>query len=84
MSVVIVFAYDPVEELGGRVGVIVADAEVAERLVAEHLVELAEAHCSDALRFVAGSTAYAAARDELRAARNRIGVRKARTPKAGH
>jgi hypothetical protein len=75
---VIVFAFDPVDELEGRVGVIAAEPDLARRLIAEHRAELVEPYCNDTMRFVAGSAAHQAAGDALRAARDRIGVRKVR------
>jgi len=73
---VIVFAFDPVDELEGRVGVIAAEPDLAQRLVTEHRAELVEPYCNDTMRFVAGSAAFVAARDALRAARGRVAVRK--------
>ncbi|HXD06917.1 MAG TPA: hypothetical protein VN680_12760 [Burkholderiaceae bacterium] len=68
-GVVIVCAFDPVDELAGQAGVLVVDAELGGRLVAEHRVELATEHPTDSLRFVPGSAAYVKARDALRARR---------------
>jgi len=80
MTAVIVFAFDPVDELDGQVGVIAAESDLARRLVAEFRVELVEAYCTDSMRFVAGSAAYQAAGDALRTARGQVGVRKVRPP----
>lgn len=75
-GIVIVYAYDPVEALGA--GVLVLDAEVGGRLVAEHRAELIETHRHEPMRFVAGSAANLAARDALRAARSEAEARPAR------
>jgi hypothetical protein len=77
-ALVIVFAFDPVDELEGRVGVIAAEPELGGRLLSEHRAELVETHCTDSMRFVAGSEAYLAAREALRAARTRVGVTRVR------
>jgi hypothetical protein len=63
---VIVFAFDPVEELGGVRGLLVLSAELAGRLIAEHRVESAAAHFGSPLRFVVGSEAHRQAGQALR------------------
>jgi len=66
----IVFAFDPVPELEDRVGFMSCTPEVAARLVDAHRVETMDARrATDGLRYVAGSAAWSAARDALRAAR---------------
>jgi hypothetical protein len=77
-GVVIIFAFDPVDELEGGAGALVADAELGHRLVAEHRAELLDVRGRESNRYVIGSAAHAAARDELRTARGRVGVRKGR------
>ena len=67
--VVIIFAFDPVDELQGRTGALPADAELAGRLIAEHRAELVETYIADSMRYVSGSDSFNAARDALRAAR---------------
>lgn len=74
---VIVYAFDPVEELDHARGLLVLSAELAGRLAAEHRVEVVGEHIHASLRFVEGSAAHAAAREALRAARA------ARTPTPG-
>lgn len=66
---VLVYAFDPVEELGGASGLLGLPAQTARRLIAEHRVEEVAPHVADALRFVAGSPAHEAARQALRDAR---------------
>lgn len=78
-GIVIVFAFDPVEELEGRCGMLQADAELGGRLVAEHRAELPGGHAGDSMRYVTGSAAFAGARDALRSLRATT-VRKARKP----
>jgi hypothetical protein len=69
MSLVLVFAFDPVPELEERAGLLPCAPELAARLVAEHRVEALEPHRSaEHLRYVAGSPAWAAARAALRQA----------------
>ena len=80
---IVIFAFDPVDELEGRVGVIATEPEVGQRLVDEHRAEFIDAHRNESLRFVAGSPAYLAARDALRAARDRVVVRKVRATRPG-
>jgi hypothetical protein len=86
-GLVFVFAFDPIEELEGREGVLLVRPELAESLIARHHAEDLEAHGKESMRFVAGSPAHAAARDALRAARAAApaanapsGPRKARAP----
>jgi len=69
-GIVIICAFDPVDELEGRSGVLGVEAELGGRLIAEHRAELVETYRSDSMRFVAGSTAFNAARDALRARRD--------------
>jgi hypothetical protein len=69
MTQVVVFAFDPVPELGERTGILVCTAELAYQLVSEHRAERMGEHANDGLRYVAGSTAHAAAREALRCAK---------------
>jgi hypothetical protein len=73
MSTVIVFAFDPVDELDGRAGVLVVEDELAGRLIAEHRAERVEEHCTDSLRYVTGSAANLEAAAALRGL---VGVRR--------
>jgi hypothetical protein len=66
---VLVCAFDPVAELGNQSGILALPTELAGRLIAEHRVEAASAHSTEALRFVPGSSAFEAARQALRDAR---------------
>lgn len=66
---VIVCAFDPVAELGGRQGVFTVPAPLAQRLIREHRVEAVVGRVSDELRFVPGSAAFLAAGRALREAR---------------
>ena len=68
-GVTIVYAFDPVEELENRSGLLPVPTEQAERLVAEHRVERVSEHTNSSMRYVAGTNANEAARDALRAAR---------------
>ena len=77
-GIVIVFAFDPVEELQDGTGLLPADAELAERLVAEHRAERPQDHAGESMRYVAGSAAFNSARDALRSARDTSPPRKAR------
>lgn len=82
MNTVIVFAFEPVDELEGRSGIAVVDAELAALLIAEHRAELMEGHQTESMRYVTGSAAYVGAAAELRAARGLAGVRRVQvTPK---
>jgi hypothetical protein len=90
MTLVIVFAFDPVAELDDRTGLLPCASDLAERLIAEHRVERPGVHVHEALRYMRGSLAHAAARDELRRARSAIpepgadppSPRRGRPPKA--
>jgi hypothetical protein len=77
MSAVLIFAFDPVYELGGCKGVLLVDAEQAARLVAEHKAEMLEEHRHESMRYVTGSAANLEAGEALRAlraARDQVGV----------
>ena len=78
-SILIICAFDPVDELDGKAGVFAVDAELAGRLVAEHRVELVRDYASDSMRFVPGSEAYIAAREALRHRRSNVGRRVRKT-----
>jgi len=81
-AVVLVYAFDPIDELGGVTGVQPVPDELAGRLIAEFRAELIESHLNDSQRFVAGSPQHEAARLALRARRGEVGVRKVqRAPK---
>ena len=87
-ATVVVFAFDPVDELEGRAGVLVVADDLAERLVAEHRAELLEAHRNESMRYVTGSAANLEAAAALRASHGLLGVRRvqvkpksARTPR---
>ena len=66
---VLVYAFDPVDELAGGVGLLAIDAELAGRLAAEQRVELVEEHANDPGRYLTGHPANDAARAALRSAR---------------
>lgn len=68
-AAVLLFAFDPVDELDGHEGLLTAEAPLAELLIAEHRAERIEDHATVSMRYVRGSDAHAAARDALRAAR---------------
>lgn len=68
-ELVLVFAFDPVLELGGQMGILCLPRAQADRLVAEHLLEETAPHVSIPMRYVPGSPAFAAAREALRQAR---------------
>jgi hypothetical protein len=69
MRAVLVYAFDPVPELGDRMGILACDDESAARLIAAHRVERMDEHASEPMRYVAGSPAHTQARAVLRAAR---------------
>lgn len=69
---VIVYAFDPVDELDGALGLLVLSADLAGRLIGEHRVEAVGAHVHAPLRFVTGSAANVAARQALRDAREAV------------
>ena len=73
MNSVVVFAFDPVDELEGRSGVLVVADDLAERLIAEHRAELLEDHRDEAMRYVVGSAANLEAAAALRGL---VGVRR--------
>lgn len=84
MTLVFVFAFDPLEELDEREGLVSVQEVLAERLIAERRAERVADHVMDAGRFVPGSPAYLAARDALRAARRDLATpapRKTRAPR---
>lgn len=68
-GVVIVYAFDPVDELEARSGVLAVEAVLGHRLIAEHRAELMAGHANESMRYVRGSTAHQHAHDALRAAR---------------
>ena len=68
-GVTIVYAYDPVDELQGRTGVLPAPRALADQLVAEHRVERLGSHIGSPMRFTPGTPAFQAAREALRKAR---------------
>jgi hypothetical protein len=73
MSTVVIFAFDPVDELDGRAGVLVVADELAGRLIAEHRAERVDEYCNDSLRYVTGSAANLEAAAALRGL---VGVRR--------
>jgi hypothetical protein len=75
---VIVFAFDPIDELGDAHGLLVLSAELAGRLIAEHRAEATAPHIASPMRFVVGSAAHDAAREALRAAREADAARSVR------
>lgn len=81
-GVLIVYAFDPVGELGDALGILVLPAELAARLVAERRVELMREHAGEALRYVSGSLAHEAARQALRMARAQAAPTATRARKA--
>ena len=74
-TVVLVYAFESLDELDGRSGVIAMDDGDAEVLVAAHRVELIEPHCREAMRYVEGSAANMAARQALAHARRQATAR---------
>jgi hypothetical protein len=72
---VIVFAFEPVAELGGAHGLLVLSAELGGRLIAEHRAEAVGGHIGSPMRFVPGSRAHAAAAVALREAREATAAR---------
>jgi len=66
---VLIFAFDPIEELGGRAGVLAVEPALAETILAERRAERIEDHATLSMRYISGSPEHAAARDALRAAR---------------
>lgn len=82
-GLVVIFAFDPVEELDGGAGLLSVAEELADRLVAESRAERIDGHQNDSLRFVTGSAANLAAGDALRAKRGHVGVRKVRSAAKG-
>jgi hypothetical protein len=76
MSSVVIFAFDPVDELEGRSGVIVCAGDLAGRLIAEHRAEDLESHRNESMRYVTGSAANLEAAAALRASRGLVAVRR--------
>lgn len=80
-GVLIVYAFDPLDELEHARGILALPAELAGRLIAEHRVEAMAEHAGEALRYVAGSSAHEAARQALRLARAKATPTASRTRK---
>jgi hypothetical protein len=76
MRTVILFAFDPVDELEGRAGVLVVAEDLAVRLLEERRAELLEDHRNKSMRYVTGSAANLEAAAALRSARGLVGVRR--------
>jgi hypothetical protein len=74
MGTVLLYAFEPVEELEGRAGVAVVEEVLAKRLIEEHRAERIEDHATCSMRYVRGSPEHLRAANELREARDTRGL----------